>query len=58
MLFPLTDIRKRGCWKIGRERFYLEPASQKNILFFYVVKNFPQEIENTREIIENMSEIF
>ena len=26
--------------------------------FFRVVKNFPQEIENTREIIQNMSEIF
>ena len=26
--------------------------------FFHVVKNFPQEIENTREIIQNMSEIF
>ena len=23
-----------------------------------MVKNFPQQIENTREIIENMSEIF
>ena len=30
----------------------------KIFLFFFVVKNFPQEIENTREIIENMSEIF
>ena len=26
--------------------------------FFHVIKNFPQENENTREIIENMSEIF
>ena len=30
--------------------------AEKNI-FFLVVKNFPQEIENTREIIGNMSEI-
>ena len=26
-------------------------------IFFYTVKKFPQEIENTREIIKNMSEI-
>ena len=26
--------------------------------FFRAVKNFPQIIENTREIIQNMSEIF
>ena len=30
----------------------------KKKIFFYTVKNFPQEIENIREIIENMSEIF
>ena len=27
-------------------------------IFFYTIKNFPQIIQNTREIIENMSEIF
>ncbi len=31
---------------------------EKKKYFFCVVKNFPQQIENTREIIENMSEIF
>ena len=30
---------------------------EKKKYFFRVVKNFPQEIENTREIIQNMSEI-
>ena len=32
-------------------------ASHEKKYFFCVVKNVPQEIENTREIIENMSEI-
>ena len=32
------------------------PVEKK--IFFHVVKNFPQQIENTREIIQNMSEIF
>ena len=36
----------------------LKSFTQKYFYFFFVVKNFPQEIENTREIIENMSEIF
>ncbi len=30
----------------------------KKKYFFALIKNFPQEIENTREIIQNMSEIF
>ena len=29
----------------------------QNYSFFFTVKNFPQIIENTREIIQNMSEI-
>ena len=29
----------------------------KKKYFFRVIKKFPQQIENTREIIENMSEI-
>ena len=39
------------------------PCLVKNLLrekkkkFFFMVKNLPQQIENTREIIENMSEI-
>ena len=32
-------------------------AGKKEKNFFFMVKNFPQQIENTREIIENMSEI-
>ena len=31
--------------------------SHEKKYFFYTVKNFPQQIENTREIIQNMSEI-
>ncbi len=37
--------------------FIHTPPYKKNI-FSARVKNFPQENENTREIIENMSEIF
>ena len=37
--------------------FYKKYASCEKNIFFRVVKNFPQEIENTREIIQNMSEI-
>ena len=43
--------------KIVRERFYIKMASCEKNIFFHEVKNFPQQIENTREIIENMSEI-
>ena len=32
-------------------------ALRKKNIFFRAVKKFPQIIENTREIIENMSEI-
>ena len=32
--------------------------SLKKIFFSCTIKNFPQENENTREIIKNMSEIF
>ena len=32
-------------------------ASHEKKIFFYLVKNFPQQIKNTRHIIENMSEI-
>ena len=39
------------------ERFYKKYVSCEKNIFLCLVKNFPQEIENTREIIENMSEI-
>ncbi len=39
------------------ERFYKKSVSCEKNIFLCMVKNFPQEIENTREIIENMSEI-
>ena len=39
------------------ERFYKKSASLEKNIFLCMVKNFPQQIENTREIIENMSEI-
>ena len=39
------------------KRFYFVAYPDEKNIFFRVVKNFPQEIENTREIIENMSEI-
>ena len=40
----------------GRVLYKNRPLARK--YFFVWLKNFPQEIENTREIIENMSEIF
>ncbi len=36
---------------------YRKNTFAKEKIFFYTVKNFPQQIKNTREIIENMSEI-
>ena len=36
---------------------FIKKTSHEKKYFFYLVKNFPQQIENTREIIENMSEI-
>ena len=44
-------------YKTGREIFVADFAFGEKKYFFRVVKKFPQEIENTREIIENMSEI-
>ena len=41
----------------GDEWFVKKIVSCEKKYFFLVVKNFPQENENTREIIENMSEI-
>ena len=42
---------------IGRN-FIKKKALHEKKIFFRAVKNFPQQIENTREIIQNMSEIF
>ena len=36
---------------IERGRFHIKIASYEKKYFFVRVKNFPQEIENTREII-------
>ena len=48
-----TDLRKVGfCLFIPIFALY------EKKYFFCAVKNFPQQIENTREIIQNMSEIF
>ncbi len=44
--------------KTGRERFIVSRVYREKNIFFYTVKKFPQIIENTREIIQNMSEIF
>ncbi len=41
---------------VGKSIIKKLPPAQK-FFFFVRVKKFPQEIENTREIIENMSEI-
>ena len=41
-----------------RERVFMKNGLAQKKYFFCVVKNVPHEIENTREIIENMSEIF
>ena len=38
------------------QKFQFKSNCTKN--FFVQLKNFPQEIENTRHIIQNMSEIF
>ena len=38
------------------QKFQVKSNCTKN--FFVQLKNFPQEIENTREIIENISDIF
>ena len=37
---------------------FIKNGLARKKIFFCVVKKFPQQIENTREIIENMSEIF
>ena len=43
--------------KMRKERFHINNDSREKKIFFHEVKNFPQINENTREIIENMSEI-
>ena len=53
---PILKMKASG-GKPAEEGFVKKWLFAKKI-FFYTVKNFPQEIENTREIIGNMSEIF
>ncbi len=40
-----------------RERVFMKNGLARKKYFFRVVKKFPQINENTREIIQNMSEI-
>ena len=55
---PYIERRFFPVWRrSGEERLYIKSLSCEKKYFFRVVKKFPQEIENTREIIENMSEI-
>ena len=58
-IFAVSRVltESRFCRKPAWSCFLKKRTRVKNF-FFYTVKNFPQEIENTREIIENMSEIF
>ncbi len=48
---------KAGLLKNRPNKVSVRNGFSRKKIFFYMVKNFPQEIENTREIIENMSEI-
>ena len=71
IFLPLCDVRRgvpvvaAGCrlivsassGKKGRLYWRRKNKCRKKIFFSYTVKNFPQEIENTRHIIQNMSEI-
>ena len=43
--------------KMRKERFHIKMTLMKKNIFFHEIKNFPQINENTREILENMSEI-
>ena len=48
---------KRALRKTGKERLTKKVTSREKKYFFEWLKNFPQQIENTRHIIQNMSEI-
>ena len=55
----VTSIaQERSCKKSADNKFISQNNLLKKEKNFCMVKNFPQEIENTREIIEHMSEIF
>ena len=57
-IFTVSRVltESRFCRKPSWVGFYKKRTRRKKI-FFCTVKKFPQEIENTREIIKNMSEI-
>ena len=55
--FRIYERRITVWQKTGNGTFYFKKRTFIKRIFFCMVKNFPQQIQNTREIIENMSEI-
>ena len=52
-----SEIIPAGYGICGKRLQFGQNFYEKKKYFFCAVKKFPQQIENTREIIENMSEI-
>ena len=54
---PQRQFEIRALKKITIETILKKHIPSRKKYFFALIKNFPQQIENTKEIIQNMSEI-
>ena len=57
-LWLFWGVETKGSAENRNGNNFAKICSSQKIYIFFIVKKLPQVIENTREIIKNMSEIF